>query len=60
MTKRERVHPDIIDGSRKRRIAAGSGTTVADVNRMLKEFFYARDMLKKLGKGMPSKLPFKI
>ncbi len=60
MTKRERVHPDIIEGSRKRRIAAGSGTTVADVNRMLKEFSYARDMLKKLGKDMPTKLPFKI
>jgi len=60
MTRRERIHPDIIDGSRKRRIAAGSGTDVSDVNRMLKEFFYARDMLKKLGRGMPSKLPFKI
>ncbi|MCK4940598.1 signal recognition particle protein [candidate division WOR-3 bacterium] len=60
MTKRERVHPDIIEGSRKRRIAAGSGTTVADVNRMLKEFSYARDMLKKFGKDMPTKLPFKI
>lgn len=60
MTRRERVHPDIIDGSRKRRIAAGSGATVADVNRMLKEFFYARDMLKKFGKDMPTKLPFKI
>jgi signal recognition particle subunit SRP54 len=60
MTRRERVRPEIIDGSRKRRIAAGSGTTVADVNRMLKEFFYARDMLKKFGKGMPTKLPFKI
>jgi signal recognition particle subunit SRP54 len=60
MTKRERVHPDIIDGSRKRRIAVGSGTTVADVNRMLKEFSYARDMLKKFGKEMPAKLPFKI
>lgn len=60
MTRRERVHPEIIDGSRKRRIAAGSGTTVADVNRMLKEFSYARDMLKKFGKGMPTKLPFKI
>jgi len=60
MTRRERVHPEIIDGSRKRRIAAGSGTSVADVNRMLKEFFYARDMLKKMGKGMPMKMPFKI
>jgi signal recognition particle subunit SRP54 len=60
MTRRERLHPDIIDGSRKRRIAAGSGTMVADVNRMLKEFYYARDMLKRFGKGMPTKLPFKM
>ena len=60
MTRRERLHPDIIDGSRKKRIAAGSGTAVSDVNRMLKEFFYARDMLRKMGKGMPGKLPFKM
>ena len=60
MTRRERLHPEVIDGSRKRRIAAGSGTTVADVNRMLKEFSLARDMLKKFGKGMPMKMPFKI
>jgi signal recognition particle subunit SRP54 len=60
MTRRERLHPEVIDGSRKRRIAAGSGTSVADVNRMLKEFFYARDMLKKFGKGMPMKMPFRI
>jgi signal recognition particle subunit SRP54 len=60
MTRRERLHPDIIDGSRRRRIAAGSGAAVADVNRMLKEFNYARDMLKKFGKGMPGKMPFKL
>ncbi|MGD9378931.1 MAG: signal recognition particle protein [candidate division WOR-3 bacterium] len=60
MTRRERLHPDVIDGSRKRRIAAGSGSSVADVNRMLKEFFYARDMLKKFSKNMPGKFPFKM
>jgi len=60
MTLRERQHPEVIDGSRKRRIAVGSGTSVADVNRMLKEFSYARDMLKKFGKGMPIKMPFKL
>ena len=60
MTPRERKPPEIIDGSRKRRIAAGSGTTIADVNKMLKEFFYARDMLRKMGKGMPAKMPFKL
>ena len=60
MTRRERLHPEVIDGSRKRRIAAGSGTTVTDVNKMLKEFFYTRDMLKKFGKDLPAKMPFKI
>ncbi|MGB9721301.1 MAG: signal recognition particle protein [bacterium] len=52
MTKKERQHPEIIDGSRRRRIASGSGTTVADVNQLLKQFFYARDLLKKMGKDM--------
>ncbi|MBE0433216.1 signal recognition particle protein [candidate division WOR-3 bacterium] len=60
MTRRERTHPELIDGSRKRRIAAGSGTTVADVNKMLKEFVYAREMLKKISKSVPLKMPFKI
>lgn len=62
MTVKERNHPDLIDGSRKRRIAAGSGTTVADVNQLLKQFFYVRDMLKKMnkqGKGKkPGPIPF--
>jgi signal recognition particle subunit SRP54 len=60
MTKRERLAPDIIDGSRKRRIAAGSGTTVAAVNQLLKQFFYARDLLKKASTGhLPGNIPFK-
>jgi signal recognition particle subunit SRP54 len=60
MTMKERNHPDLIDGSRKRRIAQGSGTTVTDVNQLLKQFFYARDMLKKMskGKGKSGKMPF--
>ncbi|MEO0185765.1 MAG: signal recognition particle protein [candidate division WOR-3 bacterium] len=57
MTKKERQYPEMIDGSRRRRIAAGSGTSVADVNQLLKQFFYARDLLKKMSKG---KLPGKI
>lgn len=61
MTKDERLHPDKIDGSRKKRIAAGSGTTLQDVNQMLKQFYYARDLLKKMGRGkMPKKFPFKL
>ncbi|MGQ9665497.1 MAG: signal recognition particle protein [bacterium] len=61
MTKKERQHPEIIDGSRRRRIAMGSGTTTADVNQLLKQFFYARDLLKKISKGkMPGRMPFKL
>jgi len=61
MTRKERTNPDIIDGSRKRRIAAGSGTTVRDVNQLLKQFYYARDLLKRMGKGtLSGKMPFKI
>lgn len=48
MTPRERRQPRVIDGSRRRRIAAGSGTTVPDVNHLLKEFDQARTILKRL------------
>jgi len=59
MTVKERNYPDLIDGSRKRRIAQGSGTTVSDVNQLLKQFYYARDMLKKMSRGKKSgKMPF--
>jgi signal recognition particle subunit SRP54 len=61
MTKKERHKPDIIDGSRKRRIAAGSGTTITQLNQLLKQFYYARDLLKKMGKGkLPGKIPFRM
>jgi len=48
MTKEERRNPKIIDGSRKRRIALGSGTQVSDVNRLLNEFFQAQKLAKFL------------
>ena len=48
MTPRERRHPRVIDGSRRRRIAAGSGTTVTDVNHLLKDFDQARTLMKRL------------
>ena len=51
MTPRERRQPRVIDGSRRRRIAAGSGTTVTDVNKMMKDFDQARKMMKRLKKG---------
>lgn len=55
MTKKERTKPIIIDGSRRKRIAAGSGTTVNDVNRLLKQFFEMQKMMKKMG-GMMGKM----
>ncbi len=50
MTPEERRNPAIIDGSRKRRIARGSGTKVSDVNRLLKRFEEARKLMKQLSK----------
>ena len=49
MTPEERADPDRMDGSRRRRVARGSGLPVQDVNRLLKEFRDARDMMKRLG-----------
>jgi signal recognition particle subunit SRP54 len=56
MTPEERRAPKMIGGSRKRRIAAGSGTSPQDVNRLLKQFAETQKMMKTLagGKGMPS------
>ncbi len=51
MTPQERRHPDIIKGSRKRRIARGSGTQVQDVNRLLKQHMQMRKAMKKMSKG---------
>ena len=71
MTPGERRNPNIIKGSRKRRIAMGSGTQVQDVNRLLKQFTQMQKMMKKMSKGggigkmmrglkgrMPGGLPF--
>ncbi len=55
MTPDERRSPEIINGSRRARIARGSGTTVQDVNRLLKQYAQMRKMLKQL-KGMEGKL----
>ena len=49
MTPKERHFPDKINGSRKRRIASGSGTTVQDISRLLKQFKQMQKMTKKLG-----------
>ena len=56
MTPLERSKPDIIDGSRRRRVAAGSGTSIAEVNSFLKRFKDTRKMMKKMMKMGPSGL----
>ncbi|HWE73456.1 MAG TPA: signal recognition particle protein [Stellaceae bacterium] len=50
MTMKERRHPKLIDGSRRRRIAAGSGTTVPEINRLLKQYQDMADMMKRMNK----------
>ena len=55
MTEREREHYRMIGGSRLRRFARGSGTTVQDVNRLLKQFVEMRRMLRKFGMVSQSK-----
>ena len=52
MTRMERRNPDILNASRKRRIAAGSGTTVQEVNLLLKQFDQAKSMMKNVMGGM--------
>ena len=64
MTEKERINYKIINGQRRKRIANGSGTTVQDVNRVLKNYVEMRKMMKKLSKGgmksmMRGNLPFK-
>lgn len=49
MTREERQHPEIINSSRKRRIAVGSGTSVQDINRLLKQFEQMKKMFKQFG-----------
>ena len=56
MTPREREKPEIINSSRKKRIAAGSGTSVQDINQLLKQFDQTKIMMKQVKSGR--KLPF--
>ena len=51
MTPEERSNPTIIDGSRRRRIARGSGTTPQDVNQLLNQYWQVKKLMKQLGKG---------
>jgi signal recognition particle subunit SRP54 len=58
MTERERKNPAIIDASRKKRISKGSGTSVSDVNNMLKQFGETKKLLKKFTGGKKSLFNF--
>jgi signal recognition particle subunit SRP54 len=59
MTQAERRRPEIIDGSRRRRIATGSGTQPQDVNRVLKQFKEAKKIMQQISTGHGSKItPF--
>ena len=59
MTKEERTNPEIIDGSRRRRIAMGSGSQPADVNRLLRQYKEAKKILQQISTGSGSKItPF--
>ena len=51
MTRKERRHPDLLNGSRRARIARGSGTTPADVNKLLKQYQQMEKMMSKLSAG---------
>ncbi len=51
MTRKERADPDVINGSRRKRIAAGAGVDVSEVNKLLKMHRQMSDMMKKMGKG---------
>jgi signal recognition particle subunit SRP54 len=62
MTPRERIHPEILNGSRRKRIADGSGTTLQDVNALIKQFEEAKKMMQRMmgSSGLMSRLnPFK-
>ena len=59
MTPEERCNPNIIDGSRRRRIARGSGTTPQDVNRLLNQFRQAQKLMKQMVRGRSLPLPFR-
>ena len=65
MTPEERANPDILNVSRKNRIARGSGVNIAEVNRLVKQFNESRKMMKKMpgmmkGKGMGRKGGFRL
>ena len=61
MTPKERRNPGILNASRRKRIAAGSGTTVQDVNQLINQFEQAKKMMKSITnrKGKKMRIPFR-
>jgi signal recognition particle subunit SRP54 len=57
MTRKERRNPDLLNGSRRKRIAHGSGTQVSDVNRLVKQFEQARQMMKQFSGNKKRRMP---
>ena len=63
MTKKERHKPELLNGSRRKRIAKGSGTSVVEVNRFLKQYLEAKKMMRRLsgfGGGKKMKKHFSL
>ena len=60
MTPEERQSPEIIDGGRRRRIANGSGTEPADVNRLIKQYDQAKQLMQRMMKGRGPKMPLPL
>jgi signal recognition particle subunit SRP54 len=56
MTRQERLKPQLLNGSRRRRIARGSGTTVQDINRLVKQFQQMQKMMKRMNRMNPKQL----
>ncbi len=60
MTPEERRHPEVINGSRRKRIAAGAGSDIHQVNQLLNQFKQVQKMMKQLGSGRMPKNPFQM
>jgi signal recognition particle subunit SRP54 len=60
MTRQERVQPKILNGSRRKRIARGSGTTVQDVNQLVKQFQMMQKMIRQMGRAKGGRLKMKM
>ena len=60
MTHQERSHPQVLNGSRRRRIARGSGTTIQEVNRLIKQFQMMQKMMKQMSRMRPGNMKLKM